>query len=211
MPEPIIPEGLLASNSDILCYVCKDRNLTPLTDEIRISCPKCQRPYCPTHASKVDQSYCENCLSDFVVEEKTFTKVEEDFVVKTQEFITRKSSCRQIILKGTDWLFYQHAIEKMSDAELALSLRWHKAAVSLVEHEVTNRKIEASKKLQGVKVTIRKEVKETKTTRTKRKIDLSPEGMKAIAAALAKLNVTPEQLASIQQQMEEKKRQGDMV
>lgn len=200
----------LVPSFETLCYICLELGEKSETDEVRISCPTCGNPYCPKHASKVDPSFCQRDLKDFEVEEKVFTKVEEDYSTKTNEFTTRKSSCKQVLLKGTDWLFYQHAIELMSDEQLKLSLRWHKAAISLVEHQIDTRKVEANKKLKGVSVTIRSETKTTKVTKTRVKKELTAESIAKMAAAVAKYNLTPEQLQAFISLAGNNKREGDI-
>lgn len=187
-----------------LCHICQAKGEpSDVSAELRINCNRCDKPYCSTHASKVDIQFCEECVQDFVVEEKTIVKVEDDFNLKKNTIVTRKYYCTQVILSGTSWLFQQQAISNMSEEQLRVALRWHKMSVSMLESELVNRRIEENKKLQGIRITTSKTVSETKTTRVGRKktIGVTQGGLESIAKAIQNLNMTPEQLSQLMQSL----------
>jgi hypothetical protein len=141
-----------------ICYNCIALNKTEEEQgkELRINCTRCDRPYCDKCASRTDPQFCCNCLTDFqaIIKDETYRGVEhirvidpsggkEDSVVA----IPYKTRYKQITLLGTDWLFYETAIANMSDTQLAAALQWHKAAVSEIEIEVTERKIKHAQHL----------------------------------------------------------------
>jgi hypothetical protein len=145
-------------NLGTLCYNCialsKPEELQG--KELRINCTRCDRPYCDKCASTTDPQFCCNCLTDFqaIIRDETYNGVEhirvidpkgekEDSVVS----IPYRTKYKQITLMGTDWLFYETAIANMSDTQLAAALQWHKAAVSEIEIEVTERKIKHAQHL----------------------------------------------------------------
>jgi hypothetical protein len=145
-------------NLGTLCYNCialsKPEELQG--KELRINCTRCDRPYCDKCASTTDPQFCCNCLTDFqaIIKDETYNGVEhirvidpkgekEDSIVS----IPYRTKYKQITLMGTDWLFYETAIANMSDTQLAAALQWHKAAVSEIEIEVTERKIKHAQHL----------------------------------------------------------------
>lgn len=145
-------------NLGTLCYNCiaLAKPEEEQGKELRINCTRCDRPYCDKCASKVDPQFCENCLTDFqaVVKDQTYNGVEHIRIIDPSgvkdDFIAAipyKTRYKQISLLGTDWLFYETAISNMSDTQLAAALQWHKAAVSEIEVEVTERKIKHAQHL----------------------------------------------------------------
>ena len=155
-----IPPNFASEIQDLgpICYNCIELKKTEQEQgkELRINCTRCDRPYCDKCASTVDPQFCCNCLTDFqaVVKDQTFNGVEHIRVIdptgQKDDFIAAipyKTRYKQISLMGTDWLFYEAAISNMSDTQLAAALQWHKAAVSEIEIEVTERKIKHAQHL----------------------------------------------------------------
>jgi len=141
-----------------LCYNCIALSVPEELQgkELRINCTRCDRPYCDKCASKTDPQFCTNCLTDFqaIIRDQTYNGVEHLRVIdprgeKEESVISipYKVKYKQISLLGTDWLFYETAIAGMSDTQLAASLQWHKAAVSEIEIEITERKIKHAQHL----------------------------------------------------------------
>ena len=145
-------------NLGTLCYICIQNNVEEALQgkELRINCSRCDRPYCDKCASKVDPQFCKNCLTDFqaIIKDETYNGVEHIRVIdpsgeKDDKIVSipYKARYKQITLMGTDWLFYETAIASMSDTQLAAALQWHKAAVSEIEIEVTERRIKQAQHL----------------------------------------------------------------
>lgn len=150
-----------------ICYLCIAENTSEDLQgkELRVNCTRCDKPYCNVHASKTDPQFCQNCCRDFQAIQTIQYKcgVEEVRIVdpngQKEDTVARlpyKEKYKQIRLMGTDWLFYETSIAAMTDAQLEAALQWHKAAVSEIEIEVTERKIskaQALAKLPTPKVT----------------------------------------------------------
>lgn len=147
------------TDSEPLCYLCAEskRNGEAIKEsrELRINCTRCDRPYCENHASRIDPQFCKECCKDFSAEQNAFSKtsIEELLIVdpsgEKPEKILRfpvKSHCKQIRLIGTDWMFYELSIAGMSDSQLENALQWHRAAVSEIELERTERRVKHAQK-----------------------------------------------------------------
>lgn len=197
--------GQSVENPSSLCHICQTEGQTVdvACKDITISCLSCGRPYGQQHASSVDPTYCRDCGSDFQVRKERAVKEE---VIRKEDFdldkdivlppIIRRTSCVQIHLSGTSWMFHQEKIQSLNEEQLKLAIQWHRTTVALIEHEIIERKIKKAKELQGVKVTIRRTTKETRTTSVKRKKKgLTQDQLTAMAALLSKM--TPEQLAAL--------------
>jgi len=173
------------------CYVCNDTTDFHLSP----SCRNCKQTYCTKHASVLDQQFCENCLSDISVTESTFVKVEEDYDPKKDEVRTVKTSARQIKYDGPDWAFYQTCFASMADDEMLHQIQIYRAAVGLMENELSQRKINkrTAIRLNG-QVVVQKttDTQVTKTTRVVKKTD----AQKALDQ-LKKLGLTPDQILTL--------------
>lgn len=149
-----IPPNFQSEIRDLgpICFRCIALNLSieEQGKELRINCTRCNRPYCDKCASKTDPQFCTECLTDFqvLITDETRNGIEHVRVIDPMGekpdgivAIPYKAKYRQIKLMGTDWLFYETAIAGMSDDQLSAALQWHKAAVSEIEIEVTERRI----------------------------------------------------------------------
>ncbi len=150
-----------------ICYLCivEKTEESLQGKELRVNCTKCDRPYCNNHSSGTDPQFCRDCCRDFQAIQTTQFKcgVQEMIVIdpsgQKEDTVVRlpyKEKYKQIRLLGTDWLFYETSIAAMTDNQLEAALQWHKAAVSEIEIEVTERKIkkaQALAKLPTPKVT----------------------------------------------------------
>lgn len=160
------------------------------------NCLKCTRQYCPEHSSKLNPAYCQECFGEVVITDKTYVKTEVEYDEAEDCLVEYKKGCRKISFAGADWVFYNKAIHLQTDEELSRTFEFHRAMVSQLEVELTQRKVNkaTSIRLNNTNViTVKKttEVRSTKETKTKQ-LDLAK-----LAQQLAAKGISPEQLASV--------------
>jgi hypothetical protein len=178
------------------CHICHET-----TDYKLARCVGCKKWFCTDHPSKANLLYCEHCVIDVGVVEETFQRVEEvedwneetDTVVKST---IKSTPAKKISFEGADWTFMCGVIRNLTDEECGIQIQVMRGAVSLLEHELTQRKIrktvvarDQNGNLISKRVT---EVKSVKTSRIKKPIDLA-----AMAAKLKGLNLTKEQMEAL--------------
>lgn len=172
------------------CVFCPEAQLVDLQPLLR-TCPKCKRIYCSAHASSADPQFCQDCLSDVIVKDETVVKTEEEWDIQKDQLIRHTQKFRQIEFHGTGWMFYTKAIQARTDDELKAFIEYHRALVSLIEHEIIDRKIQKSKltiKINGQYTSLKKSTeKREKTTVRQKKFDPA-----ALAAQLKAAGITPE-------------------
>lgn len=177
------------------CVFCPEAQVVDLQPLFR-TCPKCNRTYCSQHASSADPQFCQDCLSDVIVKDETVVKTEEEWDLQKDHLIRHTQKFRQIEFHGTGWMFYTKAIQSRSDDELKAFIEYHRALVSLIEHEIIDRKIQKSKlqiKVNGQYTSLKKSTeKREKTTVRQKKFDPA-----ALAAQLKAMGITPEMMANI--------------
>jgi hypothetical protein len=177
------------------CVFCPEAQVVDIQPLLR-TCPKCSRVYCSSHASSADPQFCQDCLSDVIVKDETVVKTEEEWDLQKDQLIRHTQKFRQIEFHGTGWMFYTKAIHGRSDDELKAFIEYHRALVSLIEHEIIDRKIQKSKlqiKVNGQYTSLKKSTeKREKTTVRQKKFDPS-----ALAAQLKALGITPDMMANI--------------
>jgi hypothetical protein len=177
------------------CVFCPEAQVVDIQPLLR-TCPKCSRVYCSSHASSADPQFCQDCLSDVIVKDETVVKTEEEWDLQKDQLIRHTQKFRQIEFHGTGWMFYTKAIHGRSDDELKAFIEYHRALVSLIEHEIIDRKIQKSKlqiKVNGQYTSLKKSTeKREKTTVRQKKFDPS-----ALAAQLKAMGITPEMMANI--------------
>lgn len=170
------------------CHECSD--ITVYT------CPRCHKPTCVVCRSDFDPQYCRSCMADVQVKDEIHTRTETDWNEKTDTMTTTTSRCRQLSFAGADWVWHSKRIATLSDADLKAQFEYHRATVAQMEMEITSRNVKRSQQAYSLPgrntVTVSKKVQTStvKTTRTTKAINLD-----AIAAALKKLNLSPEQIA----------------
>lgn len=182
-----------------LCYICLG-NLQEYTPEPNIPikrCIRCGKDFCLGHSSKFEPEACCNCVSQIEIIDTVFEKTETDWDAKKDRLVTHTQRCRQIQLQGEDWVWNQKRISSLSDADLKLVIQYHKAVVSMIETELTERQV---KKFQtNAVIPGQSGLSVTKTTQTKTTRTVKPKtpDLNALAEAIKKLGLTPEQLKAI--------------
>lgn len=172
-----------------VCISCDNKEQTK-------TCLRCHVNYCLHYASKTDNRFCANCISDFHLHETIMEKqVSHELADGTVTF-SRKYQARHIKLMGNDWLFAAGLIQDLTDAQIEESIEYHKANVSLMLMERESRKLERFHKLAGIKVTMAApKPKDKAATKTKVKEKaVSPDDIVAMLTKLASSGYTPEQL-----------------
>ncbi len=162
-------------------------------------CLRCQKWLCWECCSKLDPSYCIECIADVTVKDDTFTRTETDFNEKTNVMTTTTARCRHISFVGADWVWHSKSISTMSDEDLKARFEYYRATVAQMELEITTRRIKKTHQMYSLPgqprtftVTTKREVKTTKTSKNSKEINLG-----ALATALKKLKLTPEQLKQL--------------
>lgn len=183
------------SKQPVSCHICGDT-----TDyKLNPSCKRCGKAYCINHASKIDGLFCEQCMMAATVEETTVQKVEEVYDEETDSLRTVKHKpATQYKPSGPDWAFATKKIAELSEEELKLQYQYHKAMVSLLEVELTQKQV---KKLTGLRLEEKKgklEVKrETIVSQTTTRKQKKPLDLNALADQLKKAGITPEKLKEL--------------
>jgi hypothetical protein len=111
---------------DKLCTECLELNLIEggVCDTFK-TCSTCQELFCIHAVSRLDPQYCIYCCNDFNLSsnEETVTREvrdEEGRVTSSKSF-----RIRHLGLSGNHWLFYNRAINSMSDIELDCAIEYH--------------------------------------------------------------------------------------
>jgi hypothetical protein len=189
----VIPIGPLRQE----CYLCGDTTDYKIVRE----CLRCKKTFCSEHSSNIDPNHCVNCLHDATIVEDTFQRVTEEYDEDTDAIVTIKSPlARRIKLTGPDWAFLTEKINKQTDSDLRTTLQFYKAAVSLMEVELTTRTI---KKMTHTvmpitdangNVSYKKVVDTTvrKVTKVKKPVDLVE-----LLEKMKKMGLSPEQIKTM--------------
>lgn len=180
-------ENIQPSNPS--CHICGSEILVP---EI---CGKCGRAYCDAHTSKIDTKFCQECMSQVTVIEDTFKRSEEEYDEDKDQVVTHTQECKVIKFSGPDWVWNSRKIRTMTDDELKTVLEYHRGMVYSIEQEITTRKVQAIYKDYGgnsiTKIKKTTEVKSKKVAKTKTVTGAD------LAAAVKKMNLSPEQLKAL--------------
>jgi hypothetical protein len=201
-PEQSIEETEKHISSNV-CDVCLNDNLL---QKVGIAyCPRCRFPYCMHYASKVDGQYCVDCMSEISMLKEVITKTyeHEHYDEEKDDVIVTKYSrrARRIEITGLDWLFAQRKIKDLTDAELDMSIEYHRALQSAMLLEAEERRNAKAHRYAGVKVVIPTQSttttqatskKTTVTSSTKQTAKLS-----ALMQSLMQQGFTAEQLSSM--------------
>jgi len=142
-PEPEVP-----ALHELVCDVCIEKNLS---ERCTIECMRCGQIFCLHYASNVDACYCVNCMSDVSVTKQVITKTYESTGQDGEKHFYRRRA-RQITIGGLDWLFTQRKIPDYSDAELDLTIEYHRARLELLLSENEKRRAEKMHRYANVKV-----------------------------------------------------------
>jgi hypothetical protein len=132
------------------------------------NCVKCKRAFCPAHASRITQDCCKECFAEFSVVVEEHTKVDTEYDEKSDSIITHRSSGDRIKLDGPDYVWYNITVSSLNDAELALSIQFHRYMVSRLALETTIRLVKKTQELQGQPVSKGRISTTTTTTKTKK-------------------------------------------
>lgn len=135
------PQELELDPLDLLvCDTCFEKNLT---ENVHIQeCVICNEEYCAHHASIVDPSHCNECLHDVSVTIETIQKIAIHENPETGHKTKRSRKARQITIGGLHWLFTQRKIPTLNDAELAVSIEYHRAFYDALVYEREKRRTE---------------------------------------------------------------------
>jgi len=181
------------------CVTCDTRSETK-------SCIKCAVVFCRHYASAIDIRFCANCIGEVAVKESILEKVIEHTKPDGTISFSRKFQSKMIKLEGVDWLFANHLIEDMTDAEIDGAVEYHRANVDLMLMERESRKQERIRKLASVKVISvkrqsqyekeRAEAKASSPKKTKTK-EITQNDLVAALMQLAKAGLTPEQITAM--------------
>src|SRR5271157_4032250 len=114
------------------CYLCDN------TELCEKPCLKCNNFYCKICSSRLDPLYCDECLSDVVIEEKTYIKNTIDWDHLKDKLIEDRRHSKIITFRGIDWMFVSKRIADMSEEEVKTFIRYHQAHVSILESELSS-------------------------------------------------------------------------
>lgn len=194
-----------------LCYLCLSEN-TPVEEqgrELRISCTKCERPYCDKHASPLDSTCCTPCLNDFQVTKQDFicAGVEVSHRIDANGHVVKdnngnpvqvrrpyQTKSKQIILFGNDWLFAELKMSEMSEEQCEISLEWHRAHVSYLEQCITQHRIDKAHKLAQVKIPAAQRTEKKVKEKKEKSLEMLAESLK---------NMKPADLAQLMKRLQE--------
>ena len=129
-------------------------------------CKKCDRRFCPRHASRVHPQFCQDCMKDVTLLIDKYVKTEEDFDLYSNQMVRHRSSCTRYQMNGPDYIFYSEAIKLLSDDELKTQYEFMNFLRSLIEAEQTTRKV---RKLDELRNSPTPKVMSVKTTTTVKK------------------------------------------
>lgn len=161
------------------------------------SCRRCGKELTLDNCSKLDASFCSECLHDVEITEKTYTKTEEEWDELTDTLYQIPRGCKKISFNGADWAYYTAVINKSTDEELAASYQFNRAIVSAIELEMTQRTVAKFQALRGQVVI--KRTTETKTTKTTKQV--KPLDASMIMKMVQKGNMTPDQIKDLMNQL----------
>lgn len=143
-------------------------------------CRKCQRLYCPLHASRFSPNFCQECFKNLAIVEDKFSRVFEDYDTKNDKLLIRKEVRTRWFLDGPDWPFLNVWINDLTDDELRVLWVFHHYVMKTIELENETRRVEHVRKLRETHVP-RSVSQTTKSTvqRTKTVIIDTPETIRA--------------------------------
>ena len=155
---------------DVTCVFCPPSDPEAVGDAISETknCIKCKRVFCPAHASRITQDCCKECFAEFSVVVEEHTKVDTEYDEKSDSIVTHRSSGDRIKLDGPDYVWYNLTVSSLNDAELALSIQFHRYMVSRLALETTIRLVKKTQELQGQPVSKGRISTTTTTTKTKK-------------------------------------------
>jgi hypothetical protein len=164
-PEEITPEEATATTiplpsdspidedpghlTSLVCDSCLELNLTHKSS---IECAGCGKSFCLHYASNIDVQYCVNCMSDVSVSKSVITKSYEHRNEETGQLSYYRRRAREIKIDGLDWLFAQRKIPELSDAELDLTIEYHRNILQLMIAEQEKKHAAYLHRNAGVKV-----------------------------------------------------------
>jgi hypothetical protein len=198
---PVIPS---------LCYICIADNIPQDArgTHLHVLCDVCQRPYCDKHASFLDATCCQACKNDFQVTRQDYViagvEVSHKLDPLTGEVVRDahgdavmerrpyRTTSRQIILFGNDWLFSEIKMSQLSEEQCEIKLEWHRAHVSYLEQCITQHRIAKAHKLAQVRIPAAQRVEKKAKERKEKSLELlaaSLKGMKSedLAALMMRL------------------------
>lgn len=182
-----------------LCYICLGDLETYTPDQsvpIR-KCIRCGEHFCLAHVSKIDPSACERCVKDVVVSDTVFEKTETDWDAKKDRLVTHTQKCRQVTLSGEDWVWLTRRIATLSDDELKSVIQYHKATVSAIEAELTERTIKRFQTNAVVPGQPQISVRTVTTKTTTRVAKPKQPDISKLASAIKTLGLSPEKLQEL--------------
>ncbi len=187
--------------TELVCECCLELNL--ITKSC-ITCSRCGAAFCLHFASAIDAQYCVNCFSDMAVTKEVIVKTYEHKNSETGDTQFYRRKARAIKLTGLDWLFSQRKIIELTDAELDLSIEYHRNILNLMLAEQERRRNEKIHRYANVvykPVKSAVNVTETTTTTVKKtrtvSKDKTSEQLQAIMKSMLAKGFTQEQLKAM--------------
>lgn len=172
-----------------LCYLCDRADIVG-------ECARCGKKYCALDTSKLDSRYCNECMSDIIIEDTTFTKTSQTYDDITDTIHTETRTCRDVTFNGIDWMFACKRLSEMSDVEAKIELEYHRAMVHFLESDLLQRSVKTYRLKVQADITDKQQKRAAKienqtTTRTRKVVKTTPEfdAMK-FAELLLKMGLT---------------------